>query len=128
MSQSELAKKTGVSRSTICNYESGRRVNVTAPVLLSLCSALNVTWQELVSDTELEHIAAISFEGIYSKTYLGDNTFINGVDTMTGNTVVEIAIIRYIQMLNHDGQLKAMEFLADLVEHPKYKKGADENG
>ncbi len=43
MSQVELAKKTGLSKSTICNYENGKREKVSTPVIMALCDALGVS-------------------------------------------------------------------------------------
>lgn len=43
ISQSELARRIGVSRSAICNYENGRREKPSAPVVYAIAEALNVT-------------------------------------------------------------------------------------
>ena len=42
ISQSELARRIGVSRSAICNYENGRREKPSAPVVYAIAKALNV--------------------------------------------------------------------------------------
>ena len=47
-SQVELAKITGLSKSAICNYESGKRTNPSIPVAKALASALNTSWWELL--------------------------------------------------------------------------------
>ena len=47
LSQSDLAKIIGVSRSSICNYEKGRRNNITTPTLSAIAQALDVDISEL---------------------------------------------------------------------------------
>lgn len=48
LSQVELAKITGLSKSAICNYESGKRTNPSIPVAKALAAALNTSWWELL--------------------------------------------------------------------------------
>ena len=47
LSQVELAKITGLSKSAICNYESGKRTNPSIPVIKALAAALNTDWRKL---------------------------------------------------------------------------------
>ena len=49
MTQSELEKKSGVSRATICALESGNTKITTTKTLLRLASALGVTVNQLFS-------------------------------------------------------------------------------
>lgn len=50
ISQSELAKRIGVSRSAICNYENGNRENPSFPIIVALANALDVPINELIGD------------------------------------------------------------------------------
>ena len=77
MSQAEIARRLGISRSVICNYENGKRQNITAPVLKALAKELGVTWQELVLDTELQEIAAIRIDGYTSIKSSGNQMSFN---------------------------------------------------
>ena len=47
LSQVELAKTTGISKSAICHYESGKRTKLLIPVIKALAAALNTDWREL---------------------------------------------------------------------------------
>lgn len=53
MSQSELARRIGVSRSTICNYENGHRAKPSTPVICTIAEALEVAPEELYAEIQL---------------------------------------------------------------------------
>ena len=53
ISQSELARRIGVSRSTICNYENGRREKPSTPVVYTIAEALNATPKDLYAEIQL---------------------------------------------------------------------------
>lgn len=88
LSQSELARRIGISRSVICNYENGKRSNITAPTLRALANALGVTWQELVLDTEIQETAALKIDGYMSFKTIGGQTSFNNHPVASESEVV----------------------------------------
>ena len=50
MSQSELARKSGISRATIWALESGKQLDTTASTLISIADALGVTADAIFTD------------------------------------------------------------------------------
>lgn len=50
ITQDELAEKSGVSRTTICELESGKRTTTTTDTLLKLAKALDCKVSELFCD------------------------------------------------------------------------------
>ena len=52
LSQMQLAECVGVSKGTIGNYESGRRVRIPVNIALELASALNVDLHRLLDEDE----------------------------------------------------------------------------
>ena len=51
LSQSDLARKVGLARSTICSYESGRRARLTIPIMKAIADALDVPWNAIFDIT-----------------------------------------------------------------------------
>lgn len=47
MTQSELSKKSGVSRGTICAIESGKAKSTTSRVLIAIANALGTTVESI---------------------------------------------------------------------------------
>lgn len=50
MTQEELSKRSGVSRKTICDLESGMEKNATSKTLLRIANALGATVDEIFFD------------------------------------------------------------------------------
>ena len=80
LSQSDLARKVGVGRSTICSYESGRRTKLTAPMIQAIANALDVPWQILVAGTDVQNQTALAIDGSMSITTINGKTSFNGVE------------------------------------------------
>ena len=54
ITQAELARMVGVSRSTICNYENGNRESPSMPVIMAIAKALHVPLSTFMSKEELQ--------------------------------------------------------------------------
>lgn len=52
MTQEQLAKKTGLGRSTIAKYESGQ-IEMSMPVFIELCDAIGVSYIDILKGIDL---------------------------------------------------------------------------
>lgn len=128
MTQKELSEVSGVSCSSIINYENSRRTNPPVSVLTSLASALGVGIDVLGSDlidirNETLYVYNIPhLDEFYARMSLADNiddweTFIQ--DSGEKDILNEIA--RHIKVLNKDGAAEAVKRVAELTEIPRYR-------
>jgi len=135
LSQIDLANKIGVSHGTIGNYESGKRTNISKPILNALAVALDVSITELL-DTEKDIMFS---ERAFGKKpdialYNEDGT-INDIITpeeyekvpQSENSIavpnVHIQqVIQEMSQLNEEGQKEAARQIKLLTEIPKFKR------
>lgn len=101
LTQAELAKKIGVSRSTIGNYEKGIR-EPDFETLEKIADFFNVEFGYLMGKSGSEK----DFYEKYLKTVMAIEK--------------EKEIIQLFHKLNTDGQQKALAYLEDLASLPKY--------
>lgn len=102
MTQEELGKKTGVSGSSMAQWENDLR-NPKLDTLQRIASALGVPVQELISDWE-----AVDKEEFKRVFIYGEG--------------IKDRIDAALDRLNDEGQEKAAERVEELTEIPKYQK------
>lgn len=116
ISQAELARRIGVSRSVISNYEAGKRSQISTPYIVAIAAALDVPWQELVAGTDLQGQAACAIDGYTSIKTVNGKTYFNGVEITTGSDPHKQAHIellhRQVEQLDDD-TLRNLSKVAD---------------
>ena len=61
ISQTDLAKKVGVSKTTICSFEKGK-TNISLPLIIDICQALEFNVLYLFKNTDIVKTPAVSKE------------------------------------------------------------------
>lgn len=109
MKISELAKISGVKTNTLYSITKRDSVNVNSDVLTAIATALDISpfdltvnVEQLRSDVKLQDEIAKAF---------GENG---------------LELLNDYNSLNSNGKLKANDYVADLVTHPKYSKNKEE--
>lgn len=120
LTQEELAKKLGISKSAISRYESGQR----EPDLDSvekIASTLGVSLRDLVSVDNLFNIL-VGGESLIETQYLSNlqNYNDSSVEKKIGEYQLQILVA--MDKLNLEGQKKAVERVEELTEIPRYQK------
>ena len=115
MTQRELAEKCGYATGTIQQYENGKR-QPRIEQLSKIAAALGVLPGDLLQDglyPTTEELAAMK----------------QAAETITDERQTEIEekrlnnlIRRKAELLNNAGKQKAVDYMTDLSEHPKYRK------
>ena len=65
ISQTELAKRVGLSRSAICRYEKGHRTKITVPIAVNIAKCLGV---DLLEEIQYNEAMAMPDEEFYMLT------------------------------------------------------------
>jgi transcriptional regulator with XRE-family HTH domain len=120
LTQEELAKSSGLNRSTISKYESGV---ITPPVetLQLISAALNVSVAYLLG----EKYTPQELSSVKEKLDSGTATYEEWQRywEQTGKTPQRKAQLSAVfELLNEEGQLVAIERLEELAEIPKYQR------
>jgi len=102
-SQKELGKTLGVSEALICQYETGKRIPK-METIKKIADGIGITPFELVGVE-------------WADMQLGDE----GLDQLRTD-VKASELLDQFSGLNDLGQAKALEYVSDLTEQPKYKK------
>lgn len=119
LTQEELAKKLGISKSAISRYESGQR----DPNLDSadkIASVLGVALRDLVSADNVMNMM-VGGESLIETQYLSNlqNSKDSSEEKEMGKYQLQIMVA--MEKLNLDGQKKALERVEELTEVPKYQ-------
>ena len=134
MTQAELAEVLGVNRATVSKYETGVIVP-SIEQIFTIADVLKISVLELLgirpeTDSEEDHILLIRLlkdyakehgnvdASILSKVYYFDE---NGLRFREDDSLFE-RLVNLFDNLNEAGQIKALEWLEELSEIPKYKK------
>ena len=129
MTQKELANASGVSCSSIINYENGRRTNPPISVLLKLASVLDSSVDILSNDlVDLKD----GIIGLNSLPYMKKSCAqLPSVDDAApcetfireeNEQAVLNEIAQHIKSLNKDGIAEAVKRVAELTEIPRYRR------
>ena len=118
LSQSELARKAGLTRGTVSRYESATRTRPAIPIVKVLAEVLKVPWWELVGLPVEEidgqkHVRRLDYE----EKMLANYEKFHGQEAQRRE-----ALLSHYDRLNDDGQEKAVERVQELTEIPRYRK------
>jgi len=84
----------------------------------------------------LRKIAEKAYNGITYKELLLATGYLDGIDDVIDKDIIEQYIkvdkyekelLRFYSMLNDNGKVKVIEYISDLIETNKYKKGDNED-
>lgn len=109
MKISELAKISGVKTNTLYSITKRDSVNVNSDVLTAIATALDVSPFDLTVDIE-QLRSDVKLQDQIAKAF-GENG---------------LELLNDYNSLNSNGKLKANDYVADLVTHPKYSKNKEE--
>lgn len=119
LKQVDLAERTGLSKSRISHYTSGR-YEAKQEALYLIAKALDVNEAWLMGhDVSMERDITEHQNDLSTESYLLDQ-----IQMQYGKTAVNL-LMDFIQ-LNKLGQQKAAEQLQDLLDVPKYRKDREE--
>lgn len=126
ISQAELARRVGVSRSTICNYESGSRESPSTPVIAALADALQVPFSELLSREELtkrfpKTSVQIQIPRELVEEMLADD-LIDDKDPQESIDATQNKLFDSFQKLNSAGKAEALKRVEELTQLPQYTR------
>lgn len=118
ISQVELSRSVDLSKSTICNYEAGKRERPSIPIVKAIAEVLNVPWWELAGLPVEEidgqkHVRRLDYE----ENALANYEKFHGQEAQRRE-----ALLSHYDRLNDDGQEKAVERVQELTEIPRYRK------
>ena len=121
ISQVELSRSVDLSKSTICNYEAGKRERPSIPIVKAIAEVLNVPWWELAGLPVEEidgqkHVRRLDYE----EKMLANYEKFHGQEAQRRE-----ALLSHYDRLNDDGQEKAVERVAELAEVPRYHKAKE---
>ena len=121
ISQVELSRSVDLSKSTICNYEAGKRERPSIPIVKAIAEVLNVPWWELAGLPVEEiggqkHVRRLDYE----EKMLANYEKFHGQEAQRRE-----ALLSHYDRLNDDGQEKAVERVAELAEVPRYQKAKE---
>ena len=128
MTQKELADASGVSCSSIINYENGRRVSPPISILNKLASALRVNL--LALGAEHIHVKKNGSLVLFGVPNMDD--FTGQVESVAVDDWEEFIIERgeqdimeqlreYVKLLNREGAAEAVKRVQELTEIQKYR-------
>jgi len=120
LSQSELARRIGVSRSVISNYEAGLRSQISKPYITALASALGVSERDLIGIGDL--VPVDLDDGIPTWFYnppIHDPWHIYTDDEIAANRA---ETIEAFDSLSVKGQLAASAIVRVLADMPELQK------
>ena len=123
MTQSELAEKLNISVPTLQRYENG--VNEPKNIMVeSIAKVFNVSPWYIITGAnvsfEIDTQDSLDMENIeryIQQMKQGDISEFPFKDTLTRDILLAL-----YDSLNPNGQLKAVDYVHDLTENPKYKK------
>lgn len=124
ITQAQLARMTGLSPTAINKYEKGERTNISAPIISALASALGLSWQELVYQTEMEGQTAVALDRNLNHSYAGGRSFLNGTEVteLLNDDDLQAELLRAFNALGYHGKMEAVKRLQELSEVAKYQK------
>ena len=111
VSQRELARISGLSFSMVSKLESGEQSNPSLDTIERISAALNVQTYELMGWEE-----TFNPNGELAT----DSAFCDAISRQYGKEAV--ILLQDYATLNETGQKKAVSYIEDLTEHPKYLK------
>ena len=114
ISQAELARRTGLKRSTINGYCSGRRTNITLPILNSIMHALDM--DALVVMQECPEL----FEDQVYETNITELSEAVARAYRINPTEARERIGQALTKLNDTGKTEAVKRVEELTEIPRY--------
>lgn len=120
ISQSELARRIGVSRSVISNYEAGLRSQISKPYITAIASALGVTENELTGNGTLTPVDM--GDGVPTSVYnppAGDPWHIYTDEEIVENRKEHM---QAFDSLTVKGQFAATDIIKVLADMPELKK------
>ena len=128
MSRAELGKLTGLHETTIKRYEDGEIKSPNLEKISAFAEALNLDYEELADwwipkkSPNLEAVENVTKE-LYRVMHTANPDFSQAavIDLNGESTDIWQNLIRFFSSLNDAGRTKALEYLDDLKEHPKYK-------
>jgi len=132
MSRAELGRRTELHETTVKRYEDGNIKSPNLEKVAAFAEILNLNYEELTdcllpnSRPRLEKAEAFG-KRLYYTLYTAnpDISKVAIVDLEDEDTEIWQELISHFSRLNAAGKAKALDYLADLREHPNYK---DETG
>ena len=118
MSQVELSKSVDLSKSTICNYEAGKRARPSIPIVKAIAEVLNVNWWELAG-LPVEEVDGQKF---VRRLDLEEKMLANYEKFHGKEAQRRAALLSSFDELNDAGQERAVERVQELTEVPRYRK------
>lgn len=109
MTLEDVAKIVGVSASTIMRYENGNIKNLRRDKIKKLADALSTTPAYLMGWTDIAEIEENSKSKINPQYKIDEKK-----------------LLREFQKLNYIGRTKAIEWVAEVAENPKYTLSTEE--
>ena len=132
MSRAELGRRTELHETTVKRYEDGNIKSPNLEKVAAFAEILNLNYEELTdcllpnSRPRVEKAEAFGkrlFHTLYAAN--PDISKVAIVDLEGEDTEIWLELISHFGRLNTTGKAKALDYLADLREHPNYK---DETG
>lgn len=118
VTQQELAEQIGVNRATLSKYESGQ-IEPSISQLRKICTALNCHLQDIMS---MEEMNGVLHKVVATAIRAEKDIRKERIERFTRNEL-GLTIIDLFEQLNHEGRSKAVDYMHDLSENPKYQRG-----
>ena len=118
LTQIQLSNNANMAVNSIRLYESGKRIP-SMDVRLELAEALGCSFEELLDENEKNAMFYRTVMGIMNNAA---NTRKDSIERFTHNEL-GLIIIDLFEQLNHEGRSKAVDYMHDLSENPKYQRG-----
>lgn len=128
LTQTELAKRLGVSQQMIAAYENGKR-NPKAETLLTIATALNVPVFDLIEPildpSLLDFTIEDFFSGKFPTSRYQTPIQINDDIKESLDSVLTESVKKLLDKLNDLGKEEALKRVQELTEIPKYQKDSE---
>lgn len=130
MSRAELGRLTGLHETTVKRYEDGEIKSPNEEKLAAFADALGLNYEYLAEwwipedyplNSKAEIIAKKISETLYPHN--PDTFTVGAVNLNDEDTEAWKNLFICFQKLNEEGKAKALDYMADLAEHPKYNVG-----
>ena len=117
ISQAELARRVGISRAAISRYESGERTQVSAPICVAICNALDITPKELTDNAYDLRVYANEQEAEQAASF-----------SKNDRTEALKEIRKLLDMLDDTAIWDAVQRIEDMTYVPRYRKDGGNGG
>lgn len=122
MSQAELAKTIGTTKSAICRYENGSRTP-TSDIFVKLAACLQLDDNEIISIGKSVGISPVQISNSISELLVPVTNHLMNLSKQSGKNFDPRfdTVTMLFNELNDKGKMEAMKRLQELTEIPRYR-------